>query len=609
MTIECLRPRLIICTLAVSVIGVCVLCGGCPAAAVDTNGTTTDPNSSGTNTANSDPNSNGTTDGTGTTTDGTGDGTTDGTGTTTDGTGTGIENIDGSTGNGTTDGSNTGNGTTDNGSNNNGSNSTGTATPTAIALQQIVQTGDRVPGQVETVTFTQFGNPVIDANGRVAFWALYTGTGAKGFGGLYVWDAGQVKRVLDDDPATAGIVPGRTTKDYFGRFGGQYGTSPLGSDVAWAAGDRLMFVSEVTGQQDSAGMYRWRATDANLVRIADREQVAALFTDASPATMAPSFKLPGVSDGGIAIFGLSYAYFTNPPGAQYFSGQGVFTSNGTTVSVLADTRHSQLTPGDVPEQGATAYFNTIDTLTTINAAGDMLFQGRYTSGTGGMGVYLARGDAKYRVIDNRTGATWPGLTAGAQLRSPNVWPSLAMGPAGHIAVDAQLKVGADTRDTVLLWNFGTSTWTELTGANGAPATSLATGVNDDGQTVIISGGAPYMMTSTTRMQLNATVPAQLAGVTVTWTPGGGSINNDGRAAIGYSREGGSAGLVFWTGAQLLLVTDVGAGVPAGISQVYTITDPRRDRPGRSGFLNDKNEITFRVGRSAGGEALYVARAQ
>ncbi len=607
MTIECLRPRLILCTLAVSVIGLCVLCGGCPAAAVDTNGNTTDPNNSGTNTNTGDPNSTGTNTNSG---DPNSTGTTDGSGTGTDGTGTGIENIDGSTGNGTTNGSNTGNGTTGNGTNTNGGNSTGTTTPTAIALQQIVQTGDHAPGQLDTVTFTQFGNPVIDANGRVAFWALYSGTGAKGYGGLYVWDAGQMKRVLDDDPATAGIVPGRTTKEYFGRYGGQYGTSPLASDVAWAAGDRLMFVSEVTGQQDSAGMYRWRATDANLVRIADREQVAALFTDASPATLAPSFKLPGVSDGGIAIFGLSYAYFTQPPGAQYFSGQGVFTSNGTTVSVLADTRHSVQAPGDVPGQDATAFFKTIDTLTTINSAGDMLFQGRYSSGTGSLGVYLGRADAEYRVIDNRTGATWPGLTAGAQLTVPSgAWPTLAMGSAGHIAVDGQLKVGSDTHDTVLLWNFGTSTWTELTGANGAPATSLATGVNDDGQTVIVSGGVPYLMTSTTRMQLNATMPAQLAGVTVTWTPGGGSINNDGRTAIGYSREGGSAGLVFWTGAQLLLVTDVGAGVPAGISQVYTITDPRRDRPGRSGFLNDKNEVTFRVGRSAGGEALYVAQAQ
>ncbi|MCK4341039.1 MAG: hypothetical protein KAY37_04870 [Phycisphaerae bacterium] len=615
---QCLRPRLVLYAVAASIMGLLVLSGGCPPPPTDNDGST-----------------NGQTDGSGT----------DGNGSTDDGsgsgdTGGGIEDIgdsgddsgssDSSSGSDADDGSSDGSGsgsdsgssTSGDGTGGDGAGSSGgddgddgddepaTTAPTAITLQQLAQTGDAVPGQPSGTTFTDFGNPVLDANGRVAFWALYDGSAANGYGGLYVWDATNgVQRALDDDPATAGVVPGRTTADYFGPFGGTYGIDPLEFDLAWGAGDRLLFVSEVTGEQDSAGIYRWRATDGDLVRVADREQAAALFSDASAGSFAPSFSLPGVSDSGIAVFGLSYAYFTQPPGAQFRQGEGVFTSNGTSVSILADTLTSEQSPGDVPDQGASAYYTSLDTETTLNASGDMLYQAQYTSGTGARGVYLGRNGSTYRVIDNRTSASWTGLPEGSIYRSAGGFAPMAMGPAGHIALDARLKIGDSTYDTVLLWNFDAGSWYELTGPEGEYATALLTGVNDDGRVVLLAGDIPYLVGGGTRTQLNTTLPTELQGATLSWTAGGGSINNDGRTVIAYTRDGGAAGLVFWTDEQLLLVADTTAGVPAGTTGVTTITDPRRDRPGRSGMLNDNNQMAFRVVRNEGGRAIYLAQAQ
>lgn len=571
-------PRVLLCALAVSVVSLWLLSGGCPPP----------PDNNGDNNGNGDSID-----------DINGGGNGDGGDTTPADPGTGplppADNGDGDGGDG--GGGNGGGGDTP-------------VEPTTIVHVRVAQTGDQVPGQATGVTFTEFGNPVIDATGRIAFWALYEGTGAKGYGGLYAWDpnAGStVQRVLDDNPETAGVVPGRTTADYFGRFGGQFGVSPLQFDVVWGAGGRLLFESEVSGEQDSAGIYRWRATDATLVRVADREQCAALFSNASAATFAPTFYLPGVSDAGIAVFGLNYAYFSPPPGAQFFRGEGVFTSNGTTVSVLADTRTSETTPGGIPAQGDTAYYSDIETLTTLNPGGDMLFSARYTNGTGSLGVYLARGDAKYRVIDNRSDATWAGLPTGTQFRNPSGFPPCGIGANGHIALDCNLRIGDVVREAVILWDFTTKKWYELTGPDSTPATSLCSGVNKSGRCVLIANNIPYLVGGGVRKQLDAALPAQLQGVAVTWTAGTGAINNNDHALLAFARTGGT-GLVFWTGSKLLLVADSAASIPAAATAVSTISDPRRDRPARTGTFNDLEQIAFKIAGGTG-QAIYYAQAQ
>ena len=594
------QSRWVLYVMAVSVAGVLLLGGGCPG--LPTGGTTDGGTTDGGTT------DGGTTDG-GTTDGGTTDGgTTDGG--TTDG---GIEDIGGgTTDGGTTDGGTTDGGTTDGGGTTGGGTTGGGDTgdtggtetsPTSVTLQQIAQTGDAVPGQPTGVTFTEFGNPVIDSEGRVAFWALYSGTGALGHGGLYVWDDGLLVRVVHDDPATAGVVPGRTTADYFGDFIAT--AKPLEQSLVWAGGDRLLFTSEVSGEKKSEGLYRWRATDGNLVRIGDREQVAALFPDALEAAFAPDYYLPGVTDGGTAVFGVKYSYFTSPPGSTYKNGRGLFLSNGVTVSFLVDSQRSAANPGSVPGQDATTYFTTIDTMTTVRASGDILFQSAFVSGSGNYGLYLYRNGTNYRVIDNRQGYSWPGLPVGA-LIGPRQTYGIGIGPSGHIAVDCIMSLSGTARDAVIVWDFSTSKWTEMTGTGGVTAKDLVSGVNVDGQVLIVAGDKPYVASAAGSASLVDSAPAELQSG-VTWKSTGGAINNYGRALVPYERSDGD-GLAFWTGERLLVVVDVASGIPAAGTAITTISDSRRDRPGRSSSLNDRDEMAFRV-ELGDMDAIYIGRGE
>jgi hypothetical protein len=327
-----------------------------------------------------------------------------------------------------------------------------------------------------------------------------------------------------------------------------------------------------------------------------------------------------VSDAGIGVFGVSYTYFTSPPTARLVSGQGVFTSNGTAASVVADTVHSTATPGDVPDQGANAYFSAVDTLTTLNPAGDMLFQATYQGGDGNKGLYLGRDGTNYRVIDNRPTASWPGLPTGARVNRSGVSYGLAIGSAGQIAVQTSMTVSGSSTAAVLLWDPNAKTWQVLANPSGTAAAGLLTGVNDAGQVAFVADGSPYLGSGGTPTRLNATLPSALSGATLTWVAGGGSINNSGRAVLAYTHNEASnaPGLVLWTGEKLLLVADVPGNVPTGVVTITTITDPRRDRPGRSGLLNDGDHMTFRVVLvGADGtpstaddlQAIYLATAQ
>lgn len=543
---------------AVSIFGL-ILMGGCPQAMAPDG--SDDPNSSG----NDDPNSGG------------------------------IDNIPGS-GNG--DGSG-GDGSGDTGGDT-GGNPPAKDPPTSFTLAAIAQTGDAVPDQPSGTTFTQFGEPVIDVKGRVAFWALFSGSSAKGNGGLYVWDGTTLKRVVHDDPSVTGIVPSRTTADYFGDFD----EDSLALGLTWAGGDRLLFNAEVSGETRSRGLYRWRATDESIVRVADLEQVIAFFPEASPAAFRPDFDVPSVSDAGFAVVGMDYTYFTQPPGAQIVSGRGLFRSNGLELTVLADSNLSKDDPGTVPGQGSSAYYNGPSTLTTVNASGDWLFQSVYAEGDGARGLYLLRGDKTYRAIDS-SATSWPGLPSDTVLMSvPMIF---AIGPAGHIALETTLRVGGTTRPAVLQWDFTLKNWGDLTGDGGAPGMALISGINNDGEIVMLSEGLPYVGGRSSRTGLNAYLPAELQSGTVTWKGSGGSINNHGRAIVPYSLSG-SDGLAFWNGSEVLVVADVTTGVPAGITDITTITSPECDRPGRSGLLNDTDEVVFRAVTNAG-EAIYIAQGQ
>lgn len=238
------------------------------------------------------------------------------------------------------------------------------------------------------------------------------------------------------------------------------------------------------------------------------------------------------------------------------------------------------------------------------------------------------------MVDNASGRSFPGLAPGTQVgQQRTAYDAIALGPNLRIAIDTQLVADGAARDAVILWD-GTQ-WHELSGADGSAASDLISGVNEAGQVLFLAGGQPNLGNESGVVALAAALPTELAGTDVNWDNFSGSINNNGRALLRYERGGsGAAGLVFWNGAQLLLVADTELELPAAAADVIFPTArpaqdeidragvvayvPEMDRPGRSGMLNDRDEMVFRVGTpGADGstdtsddyQAIYLARAQ
>ncbi len=564
---------------------------------------------------------------------GTDSGTTDG-GDSTDGGGAASDGSDGSAGGGGDSGGGTGGGggggggdagsdgtgngsagdgssdSTDTGDSDSGDTGGDGTSPTTMTLQAIVQTGDAVPGQ-SAATFSRFSNPVIDGDGRVAFWGAYTG--GEGHNGLYVWDASTLQRVIDDDPSRKGIVPGRGPDDYFAGFSIRWDADKETPSLAWGRNGRLLFVAFISNSPQANGLYRWRASDGDIIRVADDEQLLGLFPGAG--FIFADFYHPGVSDNGLAFFSARYTVGDdqNPPNFLAFMNLGVFTSNGLEVTPLVVGQLSE--PGDVPDQDPPfdqyATFGDTGILTSLNPAGDMLLQAQYSAGQGNRGVYLYTGGSLYRVVDNRLDGSFPGFPPGTRVGQDNTpYDAIAIGAGLRIAIDTKLVADGSTRDAVIMWDG--SQWHELSGSGGAAASELISGVNSSGRVLFLAGGQPYLGNESGSVAVGATLPTELEGVSVEWQNFSAALNNSGRALLRFIRSGSdSAGLVFWTGEQLLLVADAAADQPSSQSDVIFPTArpahdkvdgagvvaylPEMDRPGRSGALNDRDELVFRVG--------------
>lgn len=487
-------------------------------------------------------------------------------------------------------------------------NETDTPAPDALTWQLMVETGDDVPEQ-SAGTFTEFSTPVLDSAGRVAFWALYTG--GDGDGGLYVWQDDAMEMVVDDNPNVVDVVPGQadSADAQFGLFTRSSSFNPLTQEFTWGGGDRLMFITRIRITSPSArtslGIYRWRATDSNMVVVADASMMEDLYDDTQENAFDPGFELPGVSDAGKAVFGSDYLYIST--GSEFISGTGIFTSNGTAVTPIADTRTSSLDPGDVPDQSSSTKYSSVNPRSTISPSGDIIYMAAYSGGTGSRGIFLSRGGTQYRVIDNRPNATWTGLasdiTVGTGLTP---YPNFAVGPSNHIAIDTTILQNSVTRQAVILWDWTRLSWSELRGDADEPVDTLVSGVSDDGELLALISGEPYIMSRTANTAIAATLPAELSGENLTWESTG-SINDAGRAVIAYRYASGEPGLAYWNGSELLIVADMVLDIPeANIADITTITGPRMDRPGRSGFLNDDDQIVFRVEYEDGTEALWMA---
>ncbi|MCG3126582.1 MAG: hypothetical protein CHACPFDD_01433 [Phycisphaerae bacterium] len=489
--------------------------------------------------------------------------------------------------------------------------------PSSVALTRVVRSGDAVPDQPGGTTFTYFSAPTMSADGRVAFWGGYAG--GHGHGGLYAWDGAALRRVVDDDPARAGSVPGGNPGEFFGDF-----VIPVGGDAAtvlWEAGGNLLFVGRSRGDGAFRGIYRWRASDGGVSRVLDMRQLAGQYPDVLSGDTGPvfvaEFFTPGVSDAGVITAMAKYSYVTTDRG--FALGTAVFTSDGTTITRIVDEIIGA--PGNVPDQGSGAFFDDIGGVLTTNAQGHTLFQGSYTGGQGRRGVYLNIGAAATRVIDTATGRTYPGLPSDAKLGlGSTAFTAMSISDPGHIAIDTVLTTGGVPHDTVVYWNG--STWQELKRGDGVVADVLLTGLDQSGRCVLLAGGRPILAGPTgDTKELAATSPAELGGRAPTWLSGG-AINNHGRVLLRFTTPGADqsalGGLALWTGEKLLIAADLVASVPSAGGSILTLALPETDRPGRSGALNDDDEFAFRVqepgadaksGTADDVQAVYVGRGE
>jgi hypothetical protein len=473
-----------------------------------------------------------------------------------------------------------------------------TPPPTVVHYSTIVETGDAVPGQAETARFTYFTNPVIDSDGRLAFWAKYSG--GQGDGGLFVYQNGQVESVLTDSPSATGSVPGRTPTSTFGNINILWDAGA--PSTTWGSNGRLLFTAPYEGAPYPIGAYRWRATDGDMVRVADMQQMNALYTAALPNTFSQEIFNPYVSDGGVGVFTTRYSYIMRDEdgAAAFVTGKtGIFLSNGTSVSIIADPILSPA--GVVPDQPNTAAWDVIENRTSMNPAGEILFQAKYRRGNGSRGIYLRSGGQIVRVLDNAPNRSFPGLQSGAVVGASNgaAYEALALGPAGHIAVDTQITINGATRDTVLFWNG--SQWREQTSNTNVPASALLTGVNRAGQVIYLADGRPYLGGTGTKRDLSASLPSQLVGVNLRWETSGAALNDNGRAVLRYTRLDANnapttSGLVLWTGERMLIVFDAAADLPGpSFNELFTLTRPESNRVSRSGFMNERDQVALRLG--------------
>ena len=496
-------------------------------------------------------------------------------------------------------------------------------TPTSINLQQIVQTGDSVPGQPTTAKFTTFSSPIIDADGRVAFWGRHEG--GDGLAGLYVWEDDEIKVVVDDSgnfPVPA-QTPGETTGGKFGPYQDQGSSFVLFEEpIVWGGAGRLVFASRRSDNSPYIrALFRWRASDNNLLRVCDEEHVAG----ALGVSAATTFKFAnlGVSDDGVVLFRVSFTSLQPMVVGTAVCTSVVTQSDGivVTLPVPLGTSSGLITRGAVPDQGDRAYFKFFSALTTLSPDGWMLFQGEYGAGDGWDGIYLSVDETVSRVVDNRPSLSVPGLPANARIGSDvDYYEAMAISTNNHIAIQTPITVSGSSRNAIILWGWDVSKWTELLTTGGKQATALVSGISDGGAVLVLADGLPYIMDNSSEVSLAAALGVDLDGESLTWATTGGAINNVGRAVVPYTRSGSDLiRLGFWTNQSLLVLADPTSSLPtADVFEIEADSFPETDRPGRSGIINDSDEAVFRVttkGPDAAVdtaddiEAIYIGQAQ
>lgn len=521
----------------------------------------------------------------------------------------------------------------DNSGGDNSGGGTDNPNPSTIALRKVIETGDPVPGQPASATFSYFGNPVIDDDGRVAFFAAFRN--GNGSGGVYVWQRGEpdtITKVVDDNPNVSGTVPAGGASERFINFNIAWETTIGARPLTWGPVGRLIFgapYGAAAGTNIQAkGLYRWRASDGDLIRVVDEAQMKQFFIDSAPtigysiepASFNCDFLSPGITENALVTF-LCRFTFTEPstnggfPPIVAFRDLGLFITDSeyirTAISEVLNDR------GSVPDQGQFAIFRDFAVISGAARNGDVVIQGRYEAGSGSHGVYLwhhgVQTSTLLRVVDNAPGRSFPGLPSGAVVGAVSSEASnfraISVANSLNVAVETTLTENSATRDVVLLYDG--STWTELKGSDGTSANRLLSGVANGGAVAYLANGQPYLRTSSATVRLNENPPAALSGVDVTWDEFGGATNANGRAIVRYTRTAGGHGWILWTGGEALLALDTAAQAElAGLDVMFptqrealTQADrvgtvggrPEVDRAGRSGWFNNQEQAVVRLG--------------
>lgn len=489
-------------------------------------------------------------------------------------------------------------------SNSNSNGNSNSPTPTKTRLASVAQTGDAVPGQPLAAKFTYFGNPVIDADSRVAFWAAFTGGANGANAGLFYWDGTELHAVVSDDN-TVHTVPGSDATAFFGDITIKFDSGAPA--VSWGKDGRLLFSAPIQSPFP-VGIYRYRISDGDMIRVADMRQLGAFYTDALPNTFTPELFTPVISDAGIAAFATRYTFIRSGP--EFVSGKtGVFTSNGVGLTVVADNQLSDA--GEVPDQAAAAKFDIFDTRVAMSREGVLMFQATYRSGNGNRGVYLLANGEIVRVLDNGSNRSFTGVPFGATVNSGNVpFDAFAVGEGARLAVDTTLTQNNQTRSAVLLWNG--SRWRELTATNGSPSSVLLSGVDDAGEVLFYANSRPHLARANSNVDMTAGVVAELLSQNIRWDTVPGAINNRSRAIVRYYRVDNnevalSDGIAFWNGERLLVGADSTVQSELnGFDRIYAIARPEQNRCGRSGALSDRDEYVFRVATDGADNAADTA---
>jgi hypothetical protein len=278
--------------------------------------------------------------------------------------------------------------------------------------------------------------------------------------------------------------------------------------MVWGTNGRLIFVAPISGDRASRGIFRWRASDGDIIRVTDLELQEDEYSDAVVGTFSTEFTSPTISDNGIVGYAFEYTYIT--ANNTFVLNQGAtYASNGVSLTRIADSNPTQLTL--VPDRPESALFTQIGPLISNNPAGAILLQGSYTPQTDGdsRGVYLFAGGELFRVIDNRPAASWEGLASDGTVNPDGQeYEAIAIGEDLRIAIDSTFSTGSSTRDTVIHWNG--ATWRELSG-DGQFATDLLSGVNSCGQVFILAGGFPFRTNGATTDRIIDDLPTNLQG--------------------------------------------------------------------------------------------------